>query len=82
MKKPAMKAIEFQSHLIDGKIPVPAECGLLEGQDVRVLILVQDSITTIRPAPTGKPNIWDQVEGSWQGDPLVREDESNFPTRL
>ncbi len=37
-----MKAIEFQSHLVDGKILVPAECGLREGQDVRVLILVKE----------------------------------------
>jgi hypothetical protein len=30
-----MKAIEFQSHLVDGKILVPAECGLQEGQDIK-----------------------------------------------
>jgi hypothetical protein len=47
-KVTAMKAIEFQSHLIDGKILVPAECGLQEGQDVRVLILVEDATTTSR----------------------------------
>ena len=72
-----MKAIEFQSHLVDGKIPVPAECGLQDGQDVRVLILVEESQKTNRPAQTGKPSIWDQVEGSWQGEPLVREDQGD-----
>ena len=69
-----MKAIEFQSHLVDGKILVSAECGLQEGQDVRVLILVEDDTATSRPAQSPKQCIWDQIEGSWQGDPLVRED--------
>ncbi len=69
-----MKAIEFQTHLVDGKILVPAECGLQEGQDVRVLILVEDATITSQLTQSEKQNIWDQIEGSWQGDPLVRED--------
>ena len=73
-----MKAIEFQSHLIDGKILVPAECGLQEGRDVRVLILVEDATRTSRPAQSPKQSIWDQIEGSWQGDPLVREDQGEY----
>lgn len=77
-----MKAIEFQSHLENGKIPVPAECGLREGQDVRVLILVEDSKVTNRPGQTGKQSIWDEIEGSWQGEPLVREDQGDYPVRL
>ena len=77
-----MKAIEFQSHLVDGKIPVPAECGLQEGQDVRVLILVEDARISILPAQSEKQSIWDQIEGSWQGDPLVREDQGDYPVRL
>ena len=77
-----MKAIEFQSHLVDGKIDVPAECGLQEGQDVRVLILVEDARISNRPVQSEKQSIWDQIEGSWQGDPLVREDQGEYPVRL
>ncbi len=77
-----MKAIEFQSHLVDGKIVVPAECGLQEGQDVRVLILVEDARISNRPVQSEKQSIWDQIEGSWQGDPLVREDQGEYPVRL
>ena len=73
-----MKAIEFQSHLVDGKILVPAECGLQEGQDVRVLILVEDARILNRPAQSERQSIWDQIEGSWQGDPLVREDQGEY----
>lgn len=77
-----MKAIEFQSHLVDGKIVVPAECGLQEGQDVRVLILVEDARDSSRLAQSENQSIWDQIEGSWKGDPLVREDQGEYPTRL
>ncbi len=36
------KAIEFQSQLENGMIQVPAACGLLDGQDVRIPIRVNE----------------------------------------
>jgi len=33
---------------------------------------------TSRPAQSPKQSIWDQVEGSWQGDPLAREDQGEY----
>ena len=77
-----MKAIEFQSQLTNGKILVPPECGLENGQDVRVLILVDESVSMLKSSSVSAENIWDQVEGSWQGDPLVREEQGGYPERL
>ena len=37
-----MKAIEFQSQLENGMFHIPAECVLLDGQDVRLPILVNE----------------------------------------
>ena len=77
-----MKAIEFQSHLENGKIPVPTNCGLLDGQGVRVLILLTEATQTEAPQCSVNGSIWDQIEGSWHGEPLVREDQGDYPTRL
>lgn len=77
----AMKAIEFQSHLVDGKILVPAECGLQEGQDVRVLILVEDAIPPSSTEGADHRAVWKRTEGAWHGE-LVREDQGDYPTRL
>ena len=81
MKEPAMKAIEFQSHLENGKIPVPAECGLQEGQDVRVLILVKDDVAETSVVRDNRRSVWKRTEGTWQGE-LVREAQGDYPTRL
>jgi len=49
-----MKAIEFQSQLEHGIIQVPEECGLLDGQDVRVLILVNE-VAANQTVPSASP---------------------------
>lgn len=77
-----MKAVEFKSQLENGKIVVPMESGLAEGQAVRVLVLVEDLAQTKLPVSPGKHCIWDQIEGCWQGDPLVCEDQGDYPVRL
>jgi hypothetical protein len=76
-----MKAIEFQSHLIDGKILVPAECGLQEGQDVRVLILVKDDLPAASVENADHRAVWKRTEGAWHGE-LVREDQGGYPVRF
>lgn len=63
-------------------IPVPAECGLQEGQDVRVLILVEDDVAQPSVEPEDPRSVWKRTEGSWQGEPLVREDQGDYPVRL
>ena len=78
MKGATMKAIEFQTHLVNGTIPVPAECGL---QDVRVLILVKDESPKPSTESADPRSIWKRTEGSWRGE-LVREDQGDYPTRL
>ena len=77
-----MKAIEFQSQLENGKISVPADCGLQNGQGVRVLILVNEVDGGESRKDAGSQNIWDQIQGSWQGEPLVREVQGEYPRRL
>lgn len=81
MKEPTMKAIEFQSHLENGKIPVPADSGLQEGQDVRVLILVKDDVAQPSVEPDDRRSVWKRTEGAWQGE-LVREAQGDYPIRL
>jgi len=67
-----MKAVEFQSQLENGVIQVPAECGLLDGQDVRVLILVNEVAANQTVPSADRHSIWKRTEGAWQGQ-HVRE---------
>ncbi len=67
-----MKAIEFPSHLVDGKILVPAEFGLQEGQTFRVLILVESDLPASSVENADHRAIWKRTEGAWHGE-LVRE---------
>ena len=76
-----MKAIEFKSQLENGMIQVPTECGLLDGQDVRVLILVNEVAANQSVPSADRHLIWKRTEGAWQGD-LVREAQGEYPTRL
>jgi hypothetical protein len=71
-----MKAIEFQSHLVDGKIHVPAEFGLPEGQDFRVLILVEQDHLVSSLEGADRLAFWRRTEGTWHGD-LVREGQGD-----
>jgi hypothetical protein len=76
-----MKAIEFLSQLENGVIQIPAECGLLDGQNVRVLILVNEAVANQPVPPADRHSIWKRTEGAWLGE-LVREAQGEYPTRL
>jgi len=76
-----MKAIDFQSQLENGMIQVPVECGHLDGQDVRVLILVNDVAANHTVPSADRHSIWKRTEGTWQGE-LVHEAQGDYPTRL
>ena len=75
------RVIEFQSQLENGMIQVPTECGLLDGQDVRVLILVNEVAAKQTVPSADRHSIWKRTEGAWQGE-LVREAQGEYPTRL
>lgn len=76
-----MKAVEFKSQLENGKIAVPMESGLAEGQAVRVLVLVEDHAPNQPVQTADKRAFWQRTEGAWHGE-LVREAQGDYPTRL
>jgi len=77
-----MKAIEFASTVCEGKIAVPESCGFQDGQPVRVLILIDESKTISDSTTTAREVFWKRFEGCWQGEPLVRGDQGDYPVRL
>jgi len=60
---------------------VPTVCGLLDVQDVRVLILVHEVAANQTVPSADRHSIWKRTEGAWQGE-LVREAQGDYPTRL
>lgn len=77
-----MQAIEFNSHLEHGHIAVPNTLHLVEGQAVRVLILL-DEATGKKTGPVGDANnMWERTAGAWQGEQLVREPQGEYEQRL
>ncbi|MEJ7593290.1 MAG: hypothetical protein WKF77_17235 [Planctomycetaceae bacterium] len=76
-----MKAMEFQSQLEHGMIQVQAECGLLDGHDVRVLILVNEVAANQTVPSADRHSIWKRTEGAWEGE-LVPEAQGEYQTRL
>jgi hypothetical protein len=69
-----MQAIEFKSYFNHGQIPVPSAFHLKEGQNIRVLVLIDE----LEQPET----IWQRTAGAWQGEPLCREPQGNFEQRL
>lgn len=77
-----MQAIEFNSHLEHGQIAVPKTLHLVEGQPVRVLILL-DEAAGKKASPAGDAkNVWERTAGAWQGGHLVREPQGEYEQRL
>ncbi len=74
-----MQAIEFNSHLEHGQIAVPKALHLVEGQPVRVLILLDE---TARASRSDIKNVWERTAGAWQGELLVREPQGEYEQRL
>lgn len=52
------------------------------GQGVRVLILVNEVDRAESRKVAGSQSIWDQIQGSWQDEPLVRGDQRDYSVRL
>ena len=77
-----MKIIEFRSQVRDGKISVPGSAGLKEGQLVRVVVYADDAASVSAADTIAREEFWKRTEGSWQGEPLVREDQGDYPDRL
>ena len=71
-----MKSIEFTTNLHGGRIGVPSQFELRDGQTVRVTLLVQEAV--IQASQT---DALEATAGSWGGE-LVREPQGDYPNRL
>ncbi|MFZ4534960.1 hypothetical protein [Propionivibrio sp.] len=77
-----MHAIEFKSQLEHGQIAVPSAFHLLEGQLVRVLILLDETASGEEANQFMPESIWQKTAGAWQGGDLVRDLQSEPEQRL
>jgi hypothetical protein len=77
-----MQAIEFNSQLEHGQIAVPKTLRLVEGQPVRVLILLDETLVTKPIRPSDTTSVWERTSGAWQGEQLVREPQGEYEQRL
>ena len=71
-----MKSIEFTTNLHGGRIVVPSQFELRDGQTVRVTLWVQDAVIQASQSDALKA-----TAGSWEGE-LVREPQGDYPNRL
>lgn len=72
-----MQAIEFNSQFERGLITVPKTLHLAEGQQVRVLILLDETATEIGAVQGDAKSVWARTAGAWQGNHLVRESQGS-----
>jgi len=77
-----MKAIEFNSQLEHGQITVPKALHLVEGQPVRVLLLLDEAADTKDSGQADAKSVWARTAGAWQGGNLVREPQGEYEQRL
>ena len=77
-----MQAIEFKSQLEHGQIAVPAAFHLKEGQQVRVLILLDETAASEEANRCLSGNIWQRTAGAWQGGDLARDLQGEHEQRL
>lgn len=77
-----MQAIEFKSQLEHGQITVPTAFHLMEGQQVRVLILLDETAAGEEENRCLPGNIWQKTAGAWQGSELVRDLQGEHEQRL
>ena len=77
-----MKAVEFESRLERGRIAVPTSVQLAEGQLVRVLILLNESVETEEGTDATAKSVLKRTSGAWQGIPLEREPQGEYEQRF
>ena len=77
-----MQAIEFNSQLEHGQIAVPKTLHLVEGQPVRVLILLDEAAERKDAKQADANSVWARTAGAWQGEQLVREPQGEYEQRL
>ncbi|MDD5057601.1 MAG: hypothetical protein PHQ60_06990 [Sideroxydans sp.] len=77
-----MQAIEFNSQLEHGQITVPKALHLVDGQPVRVLILLDETADEKASQMRDSKNVWARTAGAWQGKHLVREPQGEYEQRL
>lgn len=77
-----MQAIEFKSQLEHGQITVPTAFHLMEGQQVRVLILLDETASGEDSNRCLPGNVWQRTAGAWQGGDLVRDLQGEYEQRL
>jgi hypothetical protein len=77
-----MQAIEFKSQLEHGQITVPTAFHLMEGQQVRVLILLDETASGEDSNRCLPENVWQRTAGAWQGGDLVRDLQGEYEQRL
>jgi len=71
-----MKSIEFTTNLHGGRIVVPSQFELRDGQTVRVTLLVQEAVIQASQTDALKA-----TAGSWEGE-LVREPQGDYRLSL
>ena len=79
-----MKSVTFRSHVgADGMLNLQVPVGIANAElEVMVIVqpLVQPEVET--PAYTGwLPGFFEEVIGSWAGEPLVRPDQGEYEVR-
>ncbi|HQS58668.1 MAG TPA: hypothetical protein PLU16_07340 [Gallionellaceae bacterium] len=77
-----MQAIEFNSQFEHGQISVPKTLHLVEGQAVRVLILLDETAAEKGAVQGDVKSVWERTAGAWQGNNLVREPQGEYEQRL
>lgn len=77
-----MQAFEFNSRFEHGQITVPKTLPLAEGQQVRVLLLMDESAADKSAVQGNAKKVWERTVGSWQGNNFVREPQGEYEQRL
>lgn len=77
-----MHALEFNSKYQDGRIPVPSGIQLAEGQKVRVLVLLDETLESPAKGPVSDVDVIERTSGTWQGEPIERGPQGEYERRL
>ena len=77
-----MHALEFNAKYKDGRIPVPADIPLADGQEVRVLILLDETLESPAERSLSDADVIERTSGAWQGEPMERGPQGEYERRL
>lgn len=61
---------------------MPKTLHLVDGQPVRVLILLDETAGEKSIQAESVKNVWERTAGAWQGETLVREPQGEYEQRL